>query len=433
MRDLIIPDLGEGVDEGTVIAVHVAVGDRIARDQSVLEVETDKVTLEIPSAVDGVIREICVAEDTQIRPGDVFARLEPATGDASAEAPDRSAEPALPATQAPAPEAPPSEAPAAAQPAAKDAPFEFAPAAPDGRRAHVKAGPAARREARQLGIDIATVTGTGRRGVITKDDVRGHVRSRLHGTGDTAGKPARPTLPDLGAFGPVRREAMTRIEQATARAMTRATETIPHAWIARHADVTELERARRAFRAEQAAGDAPLTMTAVLCRVLALTLTRFPRFNAALDEAANTIVYREYVHLGVAVDTPRGLLVPVLRNAADLSIGELAVELQALSEAARGDTLEPAALRGAGMTITNLGGLGVDGIQPVVNWPEVAILGVAAARERAVPAGDGIAWRRELPLTLGFDHRVINGADAARFLDGIAGLLADPVQLAFFR
>lgn len=436
MRDLIIPDLGEGVDEGTVIAVHVAVGDRIERDQSVLEVETDKVTLEIPSALAGVIREVCVAPEAQIRPGDVFARLDTETAEAGAHTGPGIAQ--TPAGEPPAaPASPPATTdtiPPGAPPVIPDAAPNNAPTPPPGSAgALVRAGPAARREARQLGVDIATVPGTGRRGVITKADVRQHVRARL-AEGGARTAPAAPPLPDLGAFGPVRREACTRIEQATAKAMTRAASTVPHAWVTRYADVSALEQARRAFRRAQPGTDAPLTMTAVLCRVLALTLRRFPRFNAALDAAANELVLREYVHVGVAVDTPRGLLVPVIRNAADLSIGEIAVELHTLSEAARTDTLDGAALRGAGMTITNLGGLGVNGIQPIVNWPEVAILGVAALEEHAARTTEGTPeWRLRLPLTLGFDHRVINGADAARFLESVAGLLAEPVQLAFFR
>ncbi len=429
MRDLIIPDLGEGVDEGTVIAIRVGVGETIEPDQIVLDVETDKVTLEIPSALAGVIREICVATDAAIRPGDVFARLEPAAADtanpAPPPAPDAEAEVVRLPTPLPA---------SAAERAPTTTPFPPSADPAPHRGARVKAGPAARREARQLGADITSVRGTGRRGAITKDDVRRHVRGRLTASGEppVAGNAPVP-LPDLASFGPVRRVAMTRIEQATARAMDRAARVIPHAWIVQHADVTELERARRAFRAEQSSADAPLTMTAVLCRVVALALTRCPRFNAAIDEQTHELVYRDYVNVGVAVDSERGLVVPVIRNASDLSIGEIALELSALAAAARENSLDAGQLRGAGITITNLGGIGVTGIQPIVNWPEVAIIGVASLDEYPAACAGGIAWRLRLPLTLGFDHRVINGADAARFLNHVTGMLSNPVQLAFFR
>ncbi|MGR8918766.1 MAG: 2-oxo acid dehydrogenase subunit E2, partial [Gammaproteobacteria bacterium] len=293
----------------------------------------------------------------------------------------------------------------------------------------VRAGPAARREARQLGVDITAVAGTGRRGTTTKDDVRRHVRARLEA--DAAGGTTAAALPDLAAFGPVRREPMSRLALTAARNLDRSASIIPHAWVMRRADVSLLEQARQRFRASQPAADAPLTLTALLCAALALTLRRFPRFNAAFDPATGELVYREYVHLGVAVDTERGLLVPVVRDAADRSVPALAAELQTLAQAARAGTLTRTQASGAGMTLTNLGGMGVNGIQPIVNWPEVAILGVAAGERHAVPGEDGgVAWRTLLPLTLGFDHRVINGADAARFLDAVVALLADPLGLA---
>ncbi len=288
----------------------------------------------------------------------------------------------------------------------------------------VPAGPAARREARQLGVDIASVAGSGPRGRISANDVRRHVRDRMHVVAAGASSDAQ-TLPDLALFGAVRREPLSRREQVAARNLSRAATIVPHAWVERRVDVTALEAARRARRKAQGADVAPLTVSAILCHCVALALREFPRFNAALDVTDNTFVYREYVNIGVAVDTPRGLLVPVIRNADTLGLEGIATQLDGLARAARDNRLAPADMRGAGCTISNLGAFGISAMQPIVNWPEAAIIGVAGLQDVIAPHGEGFAARKLLPLTLGFDHRLINGADAARFLAWIADRLGD--------
>ena len=421
MADLRIPDLGDGVEEGVVIATLVAAGDKVVAGQSVLEIETDKVTLEIPAPRAGVIYELCVEVDAIVRPGDVVLRL--VDDDAPAIAPA-----AINAA-----------APSKATLEHAGNPERVAPAIETGGANEnasssatrlVAAGPSARREARQLGIDIAVVQGSGSRGRIKADDVRKHVRQRMHAVPAGESTPAHVELPDLALFGPTRREPLTRLEQVTARNLKRAATVVPHAWVEHRADITELEHARRKLRGSQAAAAPRITLSAIVCKVVAAALTEFPRFNAAFDEVRQEIVYRDYCNIGVAVDTGKGLLVPVIRDVDSLSILAIATELERLSVAARENRLEPAALRGGGITISNLGALGVSAIQPLVNWPEAAIIGVAALQSTVVSADYGFATRLRLPLTLGFDHRLINGADAARFLSHVGALLAEPMQLA---
>ncbi|MEQ8494350.1 MAG: 2-oxo acid dehydrogenase subunit E2, partial [Gammaproteobacteria bacterium] len=258
--------------------------------------------------------------------------------------------------------------------------------------------------------------------------VRHYVRSRSTGRPPDAGTVGTPVpLPDLDAHGPVRREPLSRIERTTAANLARAASAVPMAWVARDVDVSSLEQARRRLRAQREPGAPALTLTSVLCKALAIAVREQPRFNAAFDAVGEAVVYREYVNIGVAVDTPRGLLVPVLRDADRLDIRGIAAALSELSAAARDGTLAAADLRGAGITLSNLGALGVDAMQPLVNWPESAILGVSALRRMPAEAD---AARLVLPLTLGFDHRLINGADAARLLARLATLLVEPLALA---
>lgn len=381
LRKIYLPDLGEGVDSGTVIALRVRPGDLVQTDQALLELETDKVTLEIPSPGAGRVLEIHCGENDQLQPNALIVVLEVTASDAQSQPvmiapPQASAERASLAVPVPTLTAPPA-APSASYP---------------------------------LGA-------------------RAHVRLRMSAASTASAASASPELPNLAAFGSIRREPLTRIEQATARNMTRSATLIPHAWIGRHADVGALEQMRRAYRQSQPDDAAPLTLTAILCKAVGSALAQFPRFNAAFDHRAQEIVYRDYCHIGVAVDTPHGLVVPVVRDVARASLTEIAQQLQNLSRAARNGQLAAQAMRGAGFTISNLGGLGVQAIQPLVSWPQVALLGIAALDERLALTADAIATRVLLPLTLGFDHRVINGGDAARFLSCVVNLLADPEML----
>jgi pyruvate dehydrogenase E2 component (dihydrolipoamide acetyltransferase) len=415
MADLRIPDLGEGVEQGVVIALLVQAGDTVLAGQGVLEIETDKVTLEVPAPRAGVVEEVCVAVDALVQPGDVVLRMRDDAGPTLNVSGADTIQPFVPrAAAVPAP---------ATQPTPRTHVASLAVQA-----AALPAGPSARREARQLGIGIGDVKGSGARGRISASDVRRHVRDIMQSAASTSPPPV-VELPDLSAFGAVKRVPLSRVDKVTARNLTRSAAMIPQAWLEHRADVTELETLRRRVRKAQPPQQAPMTLTAILCKAMAHAMTEFPRFNAAIDEQSQDIVYREYCNIGVAVDTPEGLMVPVVRDVAARDLPAIADELQRLSIAARDQQLQPGELRGAGITISNLGALGVSAIQPLVNWPEAAIIGVAAAQEVVFSHGQGFRSRQVLPLTLGFDHRLINGADGARFLSCIGHLLADPQAL----
>ncbi len=415
MTELKIPDLGEGVDEGTVLAVLVQVGAAVAEGQALLEVETDKVTFEIPSPRDGVIEELRIEANAVIHAGDVFARISsdtstPPAVERSVEAKDQDAPVPPVSTPTPAPES------RVAPPSALTGNDRLLTGTV------VRAGPAARREARELGLAIAQVEGTGRRNRITKEDVRQHARRLLTASPATGAQ----ALPDLSAFGPVHAVRMNRLDKTIARNMTQSASVIPHSWISQKADITLLESRRRDVRAKQTETDAPLTLTAIVCKAVGSAMIEYPRFNAGVDMSAQSFVFRDYVNVGVAVDAERALYVPVIKDVPSLSVMDIAAELGRVTAAARDNRIAGADLRGAGITITNLGGIGVSAMQPIINPPEVAILGISSAEEVLVKRGNGVETELRLPITLAFDHRVINGAEAARFLnficDGLGSL-----------
>lgn len=451
-----IPALGDGVSEGVVAQLLVEVGQRVAAGDTLLEIETDKVVMEVPAPADGVIEAWLVGTGDTLTEGKAFARVSaaasapstsPSDGQSSeaaagTEAADKAdaassaesstasgarAEDSAPLAQAD--QAPP--AAAADRPSSTLAAVTPSAATASGaadERSIAPAGPAARRLARELGVDLADVQGSGARGRISKDDIKRHVRERGTAGNTTGAMPGNLALPDLSQWGAVTQQPLDGIGRAVAGNMQRAWREVPHAWVSRDVPVDALEAARRRLRTRDP--ELPLTLTALLTRALAQALREFPRFNAAFDAQAQALVLRDDVHVGVAVDTPRGLMVPVLRNADRLSLRETATQLATLAEQARGGRLDPALLRGGCITISNLGGLGADGLMPVVNWPEVAILGVGAARCQPRLADGQLIEVSLLPLTLGFDHRVINGADAARLLGWLHDHLQEPLALA---
>jgi len=300
-----------------------------------------------------------------------------------------------------------------------------------GPRKLVPAAPTVRRFAREVGVDIARVAGTGAGGRITIDDVKLHAKRMLTQVAEGgAGVAATLDLPDLERFGPIRREAMSKVRRLTAENLHRAWVTAPQVTNHDLADVTELEEIRQRYkeRVKQAGGS--LTVTSILVKIVASAMKRFPTLNASVDMANHEIVFKDYVHVGVAVDTDRGLLVPVIRDADQKNITEISVELGDLAARARDRKLKPDEMQGASFTISNLGGIGGTGFSPIVNWPEVAILGVS--RGRMQPEWIDGAWqpRLMLPLSLSYDHRLVDGADAARFLRWVAEALESPLLLS---
>jgi pyruvate dehydrogenase E2 component (dihydrolipoamide acetyltransferase) len=286
------------------------------------------------------------------------------------------------------------------------------------------AGPASRRLARELGVALETVKGSGRRGRILKQDVKDFAKQLIHKATLQQSVPnMSPDLPDLSSYGEVIRRDMNKIESVTCTNMQRAWDQIPHAWLQKNIDVTELEAGRKYNKSKVAS----LTMTAIIVKAIAHGLKKFPSFNSAIDNQQQQFILRNYIHIGVAVDTPKGLVIAVIRDVDQLNIARISEELNRLAEKARAGKLTPLEMKGAGITLSNLGGMGVDGLQPIVNWPEVAIVGVAACSRQPVYFDDEIRPRMIMPLTLGFDHRAINGADAARFLSYMEEMLNNPV------
>jgi pyruvate dehydrogenase E2 component (dihydrolipoamide acetyltransferase) len=414
--ELRIPELGDNVAVATVVGVLVREGDRVAPGQPLLELETDKAVMEVPAEAGGVVKRVLVQVGEEVRPGQPFLELAEEEALEVSQVAQRAPE----ARPEPAPEARPEPTPQAEGPRAPQAPSE-------GRL--VPAAPSVRRLARELGVDIREVRGTGLAGRITEEDVR-----RAAGLAPAAleAPPPTPRLPDFSRWGPVRAEPMSGVRKATMRAMAQAWAQVPMVTHFDEADITELEALRKGYARKAEEKGFRLTLTAFLLKALALTLKAFPKFNASIDPERQEVIYKDYVHIGVAVDTPHGLLVPVIRDVDKKGILALAQELQEVSERARARKLSPEEMQGGTFSLSNLGGIGGTGFTPIVNWPEVAILGVSRSQMKSVwdPEKEAFLPRLYMPYSLTYDHRLIDGAEAARFCRHLAGLLEDPVGLA---
>ena len=414
-----LPELGEGVDTVDVVAILVSVGDRIEEEQGLIEVETEKASVEVPSTVAGTVTEIHVAV------GDVLSENAPiVTLDAAKDKAD-----AAPGEIVPEPESAP-------VPATKAEPAPIVESAPpppsatprDGKKS-IPAAPTVRRFAREVGVDISTVSGTGPGGRISIDDVKAEANRLLTDTDAGPGSAATIELPDLERFGPVHRESMTKIRKLTAENLSRAWVTVPQVTNHEIADITDLEEFRKAFKERVEAAGGKLSMTALLVKIVATALKAHPVLNAAVDMARQEIVFRYSINIGVAVDTDRGLLVPVIRDADGKNLTEISVELDDLAKRARSKKLKPDEMQGGTFSISNLGGIGGTGFSPIVNWPEVAILGVSRGSIQPQWHEGSFRPRLMMPLSLSYDHRLVDGANAARFLARLKDALEQPMLL----
>ena len=427
-----LPVLGEGVDSGTVAGVLVAAGDTVEVDAPLIELETDKAVIEVPASEAGVVASLPVKAGDTVAVGQVIATIEPASPPAP-EAPAEESAAEQPRRQAPPPPVP-------ERPAVQTAPPAPSPPGPPPARTPadefnlpewpIPATPNTRRFARELGVDITAVQGTGNGGRILSGDVVRTARSLLEAAAAGGAAPAPPPLPDFSRWGEVEREPMSGIRRTTATHLSTSWTTIPHVTQHDEADVTELEQLRKRFgpRVQQAGGK--LTMTAIAVRVVASALRVFPRFASSVDMASREVILKRYTHVGVAVDTDRGLLVPVIRDADRKNATELSVEIGELAARARDGKLTLEEMQGGCFTITNLGGLGGTAFTPIVNYPEVAILGMSRSRVTPVHRDGGFEPRLMLPLSLSYDHRVIDGADAVRFQRWIVEALENPFLLS---
>jgi pyruvate dehydrogenase E2 component (dihydrolipoamide acetyltransferase) len=454
MSEFTIPNLGDGVAQGDVLRVLVKPGDTVASEQPVLELETDKATVEVPINVGGTVKEVRVKPGDKVKPGqavlviDDGGETEKATKETKAPKETKASKEqpsAPPAEQSEAPPSPPA-AERSEEPEKKRAPVvdirerqvaappvsaATTPAVPT--TASAPASPSVRRVAREIGVDISQVTGTGPGGRITEEDVKGFARQILSsmGGGAIAPGPARPGaavpgLPDFAKWGDIERKPMSGVRRKTAEHLSNAWSMIPHVTQFDKADMSVLEEIRPKYAAEVERQGGKLTVTAVITKIVATALRRFPQFNASIDMTTNTIVYKKYVHVGIAVDTEHGLLVPVVRDADQKNIVQLAVEIQQLAQKAKARKLSLDEMSGGSMSITNLGGIGGTAFTPIVNWPEVAILGISRGSVEAVFKDGQIVPRQMLPLSLSYDHRVIDGADAIRFLRWVVDAIEQP-------
>ncbi len=439
-----LPDLGEGIHEGEVLDVKVTSGQQVDEDEVILEIETDKAAVEIPSPYSDVVTDIRVEPGDVVHVGDVMVVFGGVDENPAEEAPEAVADEAT--ESASEPESPsPGEADAESH-----------------REGPVPAAPSTRRLARELGVDLQKVTPSGPGGRVTKEDVRTHAEGQDAGDEDAAAVEAErvrserklsgvspqvvdvPPLPDYDSLGLVERMPLRSVRRATAKQMALAWSQIPHVSTQDLADITELEKLRQRHRNEIRDQDGALTLTVFAVKALVATLQEFPKFNATLDARSEEIILKRTYNVGIAVDSERGLLVPVLKDADQKSILELAIELKALAERARGGKADLQDMQGGTITITNVGALGGVGFTPIINYPEAAILGMARARvqpvAKAVEFPEGAAptvWedgyefvpRLMLPLVLSFDHRINDGAEAQRFLNHVIKLLENPEQL----
>ncbi len=423
-----IPDLGENVQSGQIVNVFAVKGEMIELDQPMVELETDKATIEVPCPVGGKVLDVLV------KPGDKVAVGQAVLSVDETEAPKEEAKPEPPPKET-APVEPlkpePAAAPAAEAPVAPVTRLEpeaglLAPS-PD----TAPATPSVRRFAREIGIDITKVPGTGEGGRITHDDVKAFSRAQNEAKAFVAGPAGVPAvaLPDFEKWGAVERQEMSNVRRKTAEHMAFCWATIPHVTQFDTADITALEewRARAAKQVEAAGGK--LTVTAIALKIVGAALKAFPQFNSSIDVAKNEIVFKKYVHVGIAVATDRGLLVPVIRDVDKKSITELSVELSQVSEKARSRKLGIEDMQGGCFTISNLGGIGGTYFTPIVNWPEVAILGLSRAGMQPVYVEGELKRRLIMPLSLSYDHRAIDGADGATFVRWIARALEDPLTM----
>jgi len=451
VKDVKIPEISENVTSGSIVEVLVKVGDTVAVDDVLVEMETEKAVVEIPSPYAGKISEVLVEAGDEKNVGDVLVRIE-TDNDAAGEKDEDLATPAQDTHTDK--DQPPADAveeeekqedeqettvkvdveeaagkekqlesdrPAAAKEtgASEDKEETAGPPAP--------AAPSVRRMARELGVDIHAVRGSGRDGRISQADVNDYVKARMSGPPAASGKTAveaasaarQTALPDFSRWGTVRTEKLETVRRLTAENTSAAWRIVPHVTQFDEADITDLQAfmARHAKQAEKQGGK--LTLTAVLMKVCAAALVRFPAFNASIDLANEQMIYKEYVHIGLAVDTPRGLLVPVIRDVQDKGIIDLAVEIVDTAQRARSKKIKPDEFEGATFTISNQGGIGGVGFTPVVVWPQAAILGISRARRMIVEQEGEFVPRTMLPLSLSYDHRIVDGADAARFMDFI--------------
>jgi len=419
-----VPDLGENIESADVINVLVKKGDTISKDQGVIEIETDKATIEVPSSIEGKIVEVNVKIGDKVKVGDVLIKVEtasaaPVTKEEKIkvkEEPDKKETPAA------------TEIPKRDESELKVGELDDQPPI---LRGSAPAAPSVRRIARELGVDINKVPGSGEGGRISMDDVKAYVKKIMTAKSEAVGVGIKKeTLPDFSKYGKIERVAMSKIREKTATHLSYAWAVTPHVTQFDKTDITEFEKDRKELSKKVEEHGAKLTVTGILIKIIAEGMKKFPQFNSSIDMDKMEIIYKKYINIGVAVDTEYGLLVPVIKNADQKNLIDISVELNTLAEKARNKKLSLEEMQGGCFTITNLGGIGGTYFTPIINSPEVAILGVSRGSYEPVYNKEGnFEPRLMLPLSLSYDHRIIDGADAIRFLRWVCEALEEPLKI----
>jgi pyruvate dehydrogenase E2 component (dihydrolipoamide acetyltransferase) len=426
--ELRVPDLGDFHDV-EVIDILVAEGDAVELETPLITLETDKATMDVPATAAGRVSAVHVTKGMRVNAGDLVATVSPA---AAAQAPGRTGAGIAPAAVT---EAPPQPAATMAPPAPATRPVT-PPLTEEAGFSRAHASPSVRRFARELGVDLGKLTGTGIKGRISHEDVKAWIKQVMTAS-PSSGGPAPgaagslPRVPsvDFAAFGPVDVKPLTRIQKISGPRLHASWINVPHVTQHDDADITDMEALRVELKAKAASVGVKVTPLAFVVRACARVLADFPRFNSSLDESAENLVFKKYLHIGFAADTPNGLVVPVIRDADRKDLYEIARDLATLSEKARGGRLSAADMQGGCFTISSLGGIGGTAFTPIINAPEVAILGVSRSQTKPVWQSGQFVPRLMLPLSLSYDHRVIDGAEAARFTVALAEALANPRSL----
>lgn len=445
IKEIKLPEVSDNVETGDVLKVLVAVGDKISIDQPVIELETDKASFEVPSTESGIVKEINVKQGDIIRIGAVILKVETnGSGEDESETSDEKIKDKAPdenrkdetinksndeiknedKAEVKRSDVPPEENPVKKASDPAEGQVEFI----SGNNT-APASPSVRRLARELGIEIATVRGSDSGGRITEDDIKNHVKSFMNSLSSSGISVSQKNLPDFKKWGDIDIQDMSKVRSITADAMTYAWTTIPMVTQFDKADITGLEEFRKKHSKKIDGAGGHLTITSILVKVCEAALKYFPQFNSSIDLQKKEIVYKKYFNIGVAVDTDRGLLVPVIKNTAGKNLTQISKELNELAEKARDKKITPDEMEGGNFTISNLGGIGGTNFTPIVYSPQVAILGVSRGNTEAVYVNNSFEPRLMLPLSLTYDHRIIDGADAARFLRWICEALENPFSM----
>jgi pyruvate dehydrogenase E2 component (dihydrolipoamide acetyltransferase) len=435
LEDILVPDIGDFQDV-PVIEIAVSPGDSVVAEDSLVTLESDKATMDVPSPTAGIVKEMKVSLGDTVSQGSLILTLEVNDAGTAPEPPaeEEQKPQASPAAVAPSPAPAPTAAPSPSPCAPRPSPTASLPSPAAAAHAPSHATPSVRHFARELGVDLSRVRGTGRKGRVLRDDVTRFVKGELGGGATVAaGEPGSgiPPVPvvDFAKFGEIEIQALTRIKKISGQHLRRAWLNVPHVTHHDEADVTEMEAFRQSLKEHAARQGVRVTALSFIMKAVCAALAEFPTFNASIAADGENLVLKKYFHIGVAVDTPGGLVVPVIRDVDGKGIMALGAELAELSARAREGKLKPNEMQGGCMTISSLGGIGGTAFTPIVNVPEVAILGVTRARMAPVWNGESFAPRLKLPLDLSYDHRVIDGAEGARFMRFLVGVLGDVRRL----